>query len=322
VPGDSSRLFWKGIHRASDLPWLLNPVGGYVHNANSPPWWTSLAAPLDPARYPPYIERGQLSLRAQAALGVLEGTDKFSTDSARRLKFSTRMLAADRMLPDLVAAVEQVSAPSEALVAGLDTLTAWDRHANADSRGAVLFERFQSLYDGAAAGFSIPWSAARPITTPTGLSDSAAAVAALERAVVEVRREYGSERIAWGEIHRFRFGDIDLPADGAAARHGVYRVVGFEPARDGIRVAGHPGPGQPLAGSGDGWVLMVHFTRPVEAWSVLAYGQTTNLDSPHSRDQIELFAGHSLRPAWFSEAAIAANLERRYRPGGSAMARP
>jgi acyl-homoserine-lactone acylase len=52
----------------------------------------------------------------------------------------------------------------------------------------------------------------------------------------------------------------------------------------------------------------------VSAWSVLAYGQTTDLNSPHSRDQIQLFASHELRPVWFSEQAIAANLERRYHP--------
>lgn len=69
-----------------------------------------------------------------------------------------------------------------------------------------------------------------------------------------------------------------------------------------------------LAGFGDAWVLLVHFTRPVTAWSVLAYGQTANLESSHSRDQIRLFANHELRPVWFSEAAIAANLQRRYSP--------
>jgi len=87
-----------------------------------------------------------------------------------------------------------------------------------------------------------------------------------------------------------------------------------------MRVAGHVGPNQGLAGFGDAWVLLVHFTRPVTAWSVLAYGQTTNLDSPHSRDQIRLFANHELRPVWFSEEAIAANLARRYRPAEASVA--
>ena len=315
VPGDTERLFWKGIHRARDLPWLVNPRGGYVQNANNPPWWTSLRDAIDPTDYPPYIERGQLSLRAQLVLDALDARRTFSPDHVRELKFTTRMLAAERLLPELLEMGQAVTAPSEALRSGLDTLTAWDRRVSATSRGAVLFERFMDIHEAEQQErFSVPWDPQQPMSTPRGLANPSAALAALEQAVSQVRQQHGSERVAWGEVHRFRFGDVDLPADGASGRHGVFRVVTFQDSGGGTRVAGHIAPGQPLAGFGDAWILMVHFTKPVTAWSVLAYGQTTNLDSPHSRDQIRLFADHQLRPVWFSEEAIAAHLERRYRP--------
>ena len=314
VPGDTGRLFWKGIHRATDLPWLVNPRGGYVQNANNPPWWTSLRDPIDPTDYPPYIERGQLSLRAQLVLEALDATPTFSPDQVRELKFTTRMLAAERLLPELLAAGQAVTAPSEAVRQGLDTLAAWDRRVSASSRGAVLFERFMDIYEEQQDTFLVPWTAGEPMSTPRGLADPVAALSALERGVAEIRQQHGSERVAWGEVNRFRFGDLDLAGDGASGRHGVFRVVTFQDAGGGRRIAGHVAPGQPLAGFGDAWVLMVHFTKPVTAWSVLAYGQTTNLGSPHSRDQIRLFANHQLRPVWFSEDAISANLERRYRP--------
>lgn len=135
----------------------------------------------------------------------------------------------------------------------------------------------------------------------------------------DVRQQHGSERVAWGDVHRFRMGDVDLPGDGAPGRLGVFRVLAFDSAADGARVAGRRRMDEPMGGFGDAWILLVHFTRPVTAWSVLAYGQTTDLASPHSRDQIRVFAEHKLRPVWFSEAAIAANLERRYRPRASAV---
>jgi acyl-homoserine-lactone acylase len=317
VRGDSRRLFWDGVHRLRDLPSLLNPAGGYVQNANNPPWWTSLRDPIDPARYPAYLEQGQLSLRAQSVLAALDAAPRLSPEDVSRLKFSSRMRIADLLLPDLLDAAKAVVSPADALRAGADTLAAWDREATAGSRGAVLFDRFLTMYEQVAMEpFAVPWDRATPMTTPRGLASPAAALAALEQAVVLVRQQHGSETVAWGDIHRFRFGDIDLPGDGAAGRLGVFRVVTFDALADGSRVAGHVGVGQPLAGFGDAWVLLVHFTRPVvTARSLLAYGQTTNLTSPHSHDQIELFAGHRLRPVWFTEEAIAANLERRYRPG-------
>lgn len=318
VPGDNPRLFWRGVHRLRDLPLLLNPSGGYVQNANNPPWWTSLRNPIDPGRYPSYIEQGELSLRAQVVLEALDTAPKLSPDDVRRLKFSSRMRVADLLLPDLFTAAQLVSAPSDLLRAGIDVLNGWDRRAAAGSRGAVLFERFLALYrNEQPEPFEVPWDPAAPMTTPRGLANPAAALAALERAVAEVRTQYGDERVAWGDVHRFRFGSIDVPGDGTGGAHGVFRVIRFDPAADGMRIAGHVGPGRPLAGFGDAWVLLVHFTRPVTAWSVLAYGQTTDLNSPHSGDQIRLFANHELRPVWFTEQAIAANLERRYRPRSS-----
>ncbi len=116
VPGDTGRLFWRGIHPLRDLPSLLNPSGGYVQNANNPPWWTSLRDPIDSARYPSYIEKGELSLRAQVVLDALDTAPKLSPDDVRELKFSSRMRVADRLLPDVLAAAQNVPAPSGASV--------------------------------------------------------------------------------------------------------------------------------------------------------------------------------------------------------------
>jgi len=317
VPADTDRLFWRGVHRLRELPSLLNPPGGYIQNANNPPWWTTLRAGIDPERYPSYIERGELSLRAQAVLAAVDAAPPLTPEGFLKLKFSSRMRAADLLVPELLAAARDTQV-SSALRDGIEALTEWDREATPASRGAVLFDRFFSLYGGSREEpFAVPWNAAEPMTTPRGLADAAAALAALERAVEEVRQQYGSERVAWGDVHRFRIGNIDLPGDGAPGRLGVFRVVAFDPTADGTRVAGRRSLDEPLGGFGDAWILLVHFTRPVTAWSVLAYGQTADLSSPHSRDQIRLFADHELRPVWFSEAAIAANLERRYRPGAS-----
>jgi acyl-homoserine-lactone acylase len=320
VPGDTDRLFWRGVHRSRDLPLLLNPRGGYVQNANNPPWWTTLRASIDPARYPSYIERGELSLRAQGVLAVVDAAPPLSPDGLLTLKFSSRMRAADLLVPELVAAAQKADGVSPLLRDGIQTLSEWDRAATAISRGAVLFDRFFSLYSASVGEpFAMPWSPAEPMTTPRGLADPAAALASLERAVEDVRQQYGSERVAWGEVHRFRMGDVDLPGDGAPGRLGVFRVLAFDPATNGARVAGRRHMDEPIAGFGDAWILLVHFARPVTAWSVLAYGQTTDLASPHSRDQIRLFANHELRPVWFSEVAIAGNLERRYRPGAPSV---
>ena len=325
VPGGSKRYLWRGLHRVRDLPRLLNPSGGAIQNANNSPWWTSLANRLDMARFPSYVERHPLTLRPQRALQLLEADRTFSPDDVRALKFDVRVLLADRVLDDLLAAGRAVPAPSADLAEAMDVLARWDRQASAGSRGTALFLRFWDVYrQNLRAPFALPWSADAPMTTPRGLSDAAQAIAALERAAAAVRRDHGRLDPAWGDLVRFRFEDLDLAADGADGSYGLYRVMRFDAPRPGsagassgtssVRLAGRVEPAQPPSGFGDGWVLLVHFTRPVEAWSILAYGQSSQPGSPHGRDQIRQFARHELRRVWFTEAEIAGNLERSYRP--------
>jgi acyl-homoserine-lactone acylase len=314
VPG-SKRFFWRSLHRVADLPRLANPPGGYVQNANNPPWWTSLRDRLEPARYPSSVEQDPLALRPQVALEALESRQRFGPDDVLALKFSTRMLAAERVLPELLAAVEADAHAAPDVAAAAAVLRRWDRHMAAESRGAVLFQAFWDRYrEGRAEPFREPFDPSRPLETPRGLADPAAAVRALAAAAAGVQHAHEALDVAWGDVHRFRFDGVDLPADGAPGTAGAYRVLSFEPAPDGRRIAGRLSAERPLVGSGDAWVLLVHFTRPLQAWSVLAYGQTTRAGSRHASDQIATFAAHRLRPVWFTDADIEANLEREYRP--------
>jgi acyl-homoserine-lactone acylase len=339
VKGESRADIWSTLHRVDDLPRLLNPPGGYIQNANNPPQFVSRRDPIDMSRFPSYIERGPLALRPQLAIGMLESQQKFSREDVIRLKYDTRMLLADRVKKDLLTAVEDRSEPArlndtstarEADVAseGALILQAWDNRLSADSKGAVLFQRFWDVYSGRVRQpFAMPWQAEDPFHTPSGLADRTAAVEALAAAVRDTRQAYGAADVAWGTVNRFRFGDIDLPGDGAPGTYGTFRVVRFDPDPGGglsgtplagggrARIAGNVGGGRPLVGFGDAWVLLVDFAEgKATGWSVLAYGQTTNLASPHSRDQIGIFASHDLRRAWYTEAEVRANLEREYRP--------
>lgn len=325
VPADGKKYVWTKLHPHRDLPRLLNPSGGYIQNANNPPWFVSLTNPIDAGRYPSYVERGELSLRAQMALQMLESRESFTVDDVRLLKFTTTMLLAERVKPSLLAAAREVAAPSADLAGGVALLEAWDNTVSSTSVGSVVFQRAWDQYSSAVKQpFAQRWDPARPAATPSGLGDPAAAVRALEEAVRWTRTTYGSESVAWGDVHRFRFGDIDLPAEGASGQYGVYRVQNFVNAPGGKRLAGwgDAEAGEDLVGFGDAWVLLVHFTRPVQAMSVLAYGQTPDRASSHSRDQIELFAARKLRPVWFTEAEVTAHTERVYRPGRPAAPSP
>jgi acyl-homoserine-lactone acylase len=316
VDASGSRDIWTRLHDVNDLPRLLNPPGGYIQNANNPPQYVSLRDPIDMRPFPSYFERGPLALRPQLALEMLDGQSRFSVADVIRVKYSPRMLLADRVKSQLVRAVRSSASASDDARAGAEVLRAWDNTVSAASRGGVLFQQFWDGYaEEVRQPFANPWSDGSPVSTPEGLSNPAVAIRHLERAVRATRSEFGSERVAWGEANRFRFGAVDLPGDGASGTYGCFRVLRFDRlAGSTPRVAGNVADGEPLVGFGDAWVLLVDFSGPVTGWSVLAYGQTSNLESPHSRDQITVFAERRLRRAWYTEAEIKGNLIREYRP--------
>ncbi len=180
-------------------------------------------------------------------------------------------------------------------------LEAWDRCADADSRGAVLFEAWFRAMSRTGAFYATPWSEASPRTTPDGLRDPAAAARVLATAAAQVRKMHGAIDVPWGQVYRLRAGGRDLPANGGPGDLGIFRVVGFSEDKD----------GKWRAVGGDSYVATIEFGRSVRARTLMSYGNASQPGSPHAGDQLELFAKKQLKTAWLTRQDVERNLERR-----------
>ena len=314
VPAARTEEVWTALHDLDALPQLLNPPGGYVRNENDPPWLTNLRQRLVPADFPAYFESdGPLGLRGQHSALLIDNDTRFSLEDVVRLKHSDRMLLADRVKDDLVAAVRTAlrdgtfEDDDAAIANAVTTIERWNNTAAAASRGAVLFAEWWRLYTEAVEGepFAEPWRADAPLSTPRGLADPRLAGARFADAVRETAARFGSWDVAWGDVHRVRRGSVDEPASGCPGALGCFRVLNFSTGNDGRRVAS----------GGDGWVLAVELTRPPRAYSILAYGQSLRTDSPHHDDQAALFARGGMKPVAYTRADVERDAVRRYRPG-------
>jgi acyl-homoserine-lactone acylase len=81
-------------------------------------------------------------------------------------------------------------------------------------------------------------------------------------------------------------------------------VLQFRDAPDGKRVAT----------GGDGWILAVEFADVPRAWSVLAYGQSPDEDSPYYDSQAEMFAKGELKRVPLTPDEIEKAAVRTYHP--------
>ena len=299
---------WTRYVDFDSLPQILNPKGGYVHNENDAPWYGNMQQPLDPKRWgPDFPEDSVLDLRSQLSIELIDTKKKLSLEDVIKLKHSYRMLLADRVKRDLIAAV-RATQPQGDTARALALLERWDNTSAHESRGGVLFQTWWQRYtQGARADtmFARRWTSTAPATTPSGLSNPTRAAEAFGWAVPETIRRFGAFDVPWGEVHRVRLGKVDAPIGGCPGALGCFRVLNFRTDPDGKRA---------VIG-GDGWVLAVEFGDQPRAYSVLAYGNSNRPDSPRYGNQAELFArGEMKKVAWLEKDVEAGTVER-YRPG-------
>jgi acyl-homoserine-lactone acylase len=308
IPARGSADIWTQLIALDSLPQFLNPRGGYVHNENDAPHFGNLRVPLDTARYPDNVERGELRLRSQHALQLIANTRKFSLEDVVRTKHSMRMLLADRVKADLLKAViASPVATDSATRRALAVLSAWDNTVAPTSRGGLLFETWWRRYLAQArdTAFAETWSWRRLTQSPRGIGQPDKAVEAFTWAIAETQRKFGALDVAWGDVHRVRRGAVDVPVGGCSGALGCFRVLSYEEQPDGKRVAN----------SGDGWILAVEFgSRVPRAYSVLAYGQSTDPASPHHDDQAAAFARGELKRVRFTMADVMKYTVRSYTP--------
>lgn len=301
IAGDTSDALWTKYHPYQDLPRAIDPPSGWLQNTNDPPWTTTLPQVINSQDYPAYMAPQEtMHFRAQRSAKILSGDPKISLKEAIRYKYDTRMELGDRLAGDLVAAAQKQDNPLVRRAAKV--LKKWDRQTNASSRGAVLFAAWVEEMD-FPEDFAISGSDRAPLTTPDGLKNSQKAISALSQAALKVERSYGSLDVPWGEVFRLRYGKVDLPANGGGSELGIFPVIDFAPA-----------PGNKFQSvGGDSYIAAIEFSNPVKAMVLTAYGNSSQPNSPHMGDGLQLFARQQLHPAWRSRREILAHLEQRQR---------
>ncbi|MFC2126560.1 acylase, partial [Bacteroidota bacterium] len=298
VPGNSSRYFWDDILSFEELPKIKNPETGWLQNANDPPWTCTVPVELNHKDYPSYLAPVRMGLRPQRSARMLYEDDQITFDELVEYKLSTRIELADRLLDDLFIGVEQYG--TDISKQAMSILEKWDRSTNVESRGAVLFNVWAGKFNfWDQRNYEIAWDLNDPINTPDGIKNPEAAVQALDEAANEILDQYEQLDVAWGEVYRLKRGGINLPSNGSTGGPGVFRVVGYSQDED----------GKYYATSGDSWVGIIEFGEKVKAKVLLSYGNSSNPDSPHFGDQLELFSNKSFRDAWIYREDLSGNIK-------------
>ncbi|WP_050412627.1 penicillin acylase family protein [Massilia sp. NR 4-1] len=317
--GARSACAWEG--RASVLAGVVPPAQGpsmqradYVGNSNDG-YWLSNARQLltgpPPLGYSPLYGPIGVEQHLRTRIGfvqieeMLAARGRLGLDDLAELQFSNRIYAAELVLPELLPAC--VAANDPLLEPACSALGMWDRKANLDSRGAVLFREFWNQAAHIPGKWAVAFNPSDPVHTPHALAAAAmpAMLGALKDAVLKLQK-------------------LGIPLGG---RLGDYQYE----MRNGVRTPIHGG-----IGDIDGCYNSIHMANALDpsgyrniAWGssyiqlatfdesgpialgILAYGQSTDPASPHYADQIALYSDRQLPSLPFSREAILADKQHQ-----------
>ena len=102
-------------------------------------------------------------------------------------------------------------------------------------------------------------------------------MAALDKVAGEVEKDYGTLNVPWGEVLRFRRGNVDLPGNGAPSPMGAIRTISVGPF-----VNGKSRPDR-----GDTFFAVIEFFNTGARRGLLSYGNWSKTGSPHVEDQMQ-----------------------------------
>jgi acyl-homoserine-lactone acylase len=300
IKGGKSSDIWTQVHPYADLPKVKNPASGWLQNTNDPPWTSTLPEVLKRGNFPAYMSPNYADFRTQGSLRMLQEDASITFDELVQDKLSTRLEMAERVLDDLLKAVDQYG--TDLSKEAKAVLEKWDHRADVNSVGTLLFITWANAMNPYNEDmYAVKWDDKNPRTTPDGLADPQKAVAVLDKAAAKIKADYGTLAVPWGDVLRVKSGKLNLPGNGAPGTVGSFRVSW--PGERDKNVSSISG--------GDSWVGVIEFGEKIKANVLLSYGNSTQDDDPHNGDQLKLYSEKKLREAHFYSKDIEANKKKR-----------
>jgi acyl-homoserine-lactone acylase len=268
-----------------------------VQNSNDSYWLSNPHAPF--AAHSPLLGPwgNRQNLRTRSGIREIEAAGKMDISVAEATILGNKVLATALVLPQLL----ELCAARPALAEPCAVLARWDRHADVDSRGALLFFAFWRKAGTVKDFWAVPFDAARPLETPTGLNPKAgdAILDALQAAVDELKKAGTPLDAPLGSVQVTLRGTEKIAIHGGPGQAGVLNAMASAPAPEGLL---------PYHGSSYMQVVSLGANGPV-AESMLSYSQSTNPQSPHYADGTHAFSQKRWLKLPFTPAEIAAQRE-------------
>ena len=293
VTGNTSATLWNEFKPVTALPQYINPPSGYLFNTNHSPFLaTDPTYNLNPKLFD---KNDGYELfdnnRSKRFTELMTGVDKMDYEHFKRIKFDEQY-PATLQFAYTIDSMMQLDANAYPLLKDvIVNLQQWNRNATADSKGAAVFLLvYQYLAE------KLPGNAARAITVKEGIET-------YQYVYDYMMKYFNNTNIVLGDIQKLVRGEDVRPAGGLPD---VLAAAYTTPYKNGmLKVT-----------TGDAYICFVRYPKnrlPIIE-SVNTFGASSHPDSPHYKDQMELFRNHQTKHMTLDKNEVMQQAIKIYHP--------
>ena len=313
--GSSSKIDWKGLHSVDQIVHVYNPTTGWIQNCNSTPFTVSGTSSPIRSNFPIYMAPDGENFRDRNAVRLFSQTGKLDLQSLIGLGYDRRLMAFETLLPALVTAASQ----EPDLVEVVKELKSWDYNASEGSIAQTIAIRWGLKI---MAKIPKPKQFGGETEVVQNMEDYAKSgsklemMQALREVLNDLKRDFGTWRVAWGELNRFQRvsnGDV-MKMDDSKPSFSVpftSSAWGQLPSYTSRSIQGSK---KWYGVNGNSFVAAVEFGPKIKAYSLLAGGENGNPNSPHFFDQGQMYSEGKFKDIYFYKSDVLKHAVTTYHP--------
>jgi len=146
-------------------------------------------------------------------------------------------------------------------------------------------------------------------------------VKTLDEAIEKIKKDFGRWDIAWGEVNRMQriSNTLTQQQDDSKPSLASGRASSTWGALPSFNSRYFPNTKKRYGFGGNSFVCLVEFGDTIHAKSILAGGQSGDVNSPHFFDQAEMYLNSQFKDVWFYPNDVKKHAEKTYKPGEEAI---
>ncbi len=324
VDGSISSTNWQGLHTVDETVHIYNPENGWLQNCNSTPFTAAGKYSPKKENYPSYMAPDGENFRGVNAVRVLDAEKSFTLDKVIKAGYDNTLSAFEILVPELLKRFDENIKSNDSLYIALNepisVLRKWDYKSTESSVASTLAIEWAYKLNSVIQKLYIDEGEEDQVAVTKSFASKASVddfILPFYNTVKELKSNFGSWQIPWGEMNRFQriSGDINLKPDDSK----LSLPMGYASALWGSLASFNSrhifGQKKRYGFDGNSFICAVEFGKKIKAKSLLAGGNSGDITSKHFLDQAEMYTKGQFKDVLFYKEDILKNMERQYRPG-------